>query len=113
MDNQMLLSILRMPVECWGDSVLEKAQRFGRYNEAAYLIDQITDEIKQLRSERDRLQNELKTAACLISTMKDERDTLQAKIDDGVRISVWKGKPYLIGSGSQPANATVIMDDEQ
>lgn len=47
MSDTMLLSVLRMPIACWGDSDLDNRQRHSRYLEAADRIESCEFKILQ------------------------------------------------------------------
>ena len=44
MNNQMLLAVLRMPIECWPNDHIDTMQRHQRYLEAADLIEALPAE---------------------------------------------------------------------
>jgi HAMP domain-containing protein len=67
----MLDAILRMPVECWSDTPLDKRQRHARCLEAADLIEDLTQEIKCSND----LLRKTKTSK------KEMQDRLCAKLD--------------------------------
>lgn len=48
MSDVMLLGVLKMPINCWGDSALDAHQRHSRYLEAAKRIEEHQAYIEQL-----------------------------------------------------------------
>lgn len=57
MSDVMLIGVLRMPVDLWSDTVIDKAMRHGRYTEAADKIEKMTDVLEALQ-EFNRLRND-------------------------------------------------------
>lgn len=67
MSDVMLMGVLRMPPEIWGDGVIDMCQRYSRYIEAADRIEAQEVEIKRLRAYADAL---VDRAAEIIGTYK-------------------------------------------
>lgn len=55
MSDVMLMGVLRMPPEIWGDGEIDKSQRFSRYIEAADRINAQEREIELLKATIDNL----------------------------------------------------------
>lgn len=62
MSDVNLLGVLRMPIECWNNSVIDQMQRRARYIEAADRIEASTKEIDALRAENAELKLQVQQA---------------------------------------------------
>ena len=63
MSDVNLLGVLRMPIECWNNSVIDQMQRHARYIEAAERIEASTKELEALRAENAELKRQMLQAS--------------------------------------------------
>ena len=55
MSDLMLLGVLRMRIDLWSDSAIDKIQRYGRYLQAANEIVSLREQLTKVTAERDAL----------------------------------------------------------
>ena len=76
MSDVMLLGVLRMPIDLWNDSALNKNQRHSRYIEAAERIEALTERVAEL----ERTTQNCKAAVVIAQEWIAEKDVKIAEL---------------------------------